>query len=100
MKKKKKQYLLDGRQVAEKRAYTLYHLLKLREAYGAVITENGLDPNVRDTIMPLYNSNDQRLRRLGTSIWGSDWGTHSTKHRSMSWRNIHSTQLEALGIEY
>ena len=100
MENKKKQYLLAGCQVAERQAYNLYHLLKLREAYGAVITENGQDPGVRDTIMPLYNSNDQQLRTLGRTIWGADWGTITTKHREMSWRNIHSTQLEAAGIEY
>jgi hypothetical protein len=95
-----KQYLLAGYKVSEKRAYQLYHLLKLREAYNTVMIEHGQDHTVRNTVLPLYNSNDKRLRQLGRRIWGSDWGTHSTKHRSMSWRNIHSTQLEALGIEY
>lgn len=96
----KKTYELDGITVRERTAYELYHLLKLREAYGTVITENGSERRVLDAVLPLYNSNDQQLRSLGKRIWGSDWGTHRTKHNAMSWRNIHSTQLEALGIEY
>ena len=96
----KKRYVLNGTEVTEKRAYDLYHVLKLREAYNDVICEHTLDKSVIDTMLPLYNSNDKRLRRLGRSIWGRDWDSHSRKHDPMSWRNIHSTQLEGLGIEY
>jgi len=77
-----------------KQAVRLFHLLRDRESYSTVIANHLNQPEITDVISPLYKANDNKLRRLGKQLWGSQWGTIEHKHHPMSWRNIHSTQVD------
>lgn len=77
----------------------LYQLCRIREAYDTVYVKHHMDtPSFSDntfahTILAHSKANDVKLRRLGSRIWGTVWGTAEHKHHPMSWRNISASQL-------
>ena len=83
----------------KKQAEELYRLLRLREAYNTLFMfEGGYKDKqkILDDVYPRYKANDNKLRRLGKRLWGSQWGTSDHKYHPMSWRNIHSDHIEKI----